>query len=415
MGRSLGLAAYRAFVRRMSPRGFSPHAVRPKGTIVWIHAAEPGSLLAVQDLSQRLCAARADIGILITLPDTVGFDMVLKNWVPYPNMFLELIPSEHPDAIKAFWRHWAPDMLIWTWGDLRPNLIAKARDKGCPLALIDADETGFDASWDRWLPELSRQLLDACVAVMARSEQASAKLQSLGIDRARITVTQRLEAGGHALPCDDRDLADWSQLLAARSVWLACNVQSEEVQTVIDAHLRALRFSHRLLLVLHPAGTHLMAELREMLSARDIRFADWSEEEEPDDATQVLLAPDHRELGLFYRLAPVSFMGSSLVSGYDGRNPFEAAALGSAVLYGPKASRYMPFFARLARAGAARIVNDTDTLSAAVTRLIAPDQAAQMAHAGWDVVSQGADLTDRVIDLVHRVLDGELEAVNAGP
>jgi 3-deoxy-D-manno-octulosonic-acid transferase len=73
----------------------------------------------------------------------------------------------------------------------------------------------------------------------------------------------------------------------------------------------------------------------------------------------------------------------------------------------------MPFYSRLAKAGAARIVKDGDTLGTAVSRLISPDQAAAMAVAGWDVVSQGADLTDRVIDLVHATLDGELEMTNA--
>ena len=414
MGRSLGLAAYRAYVRRSEARDFTPHAARPNGQIVWIHVAETESLLAVQDLAQRICAARRGLAVLITLPDSVGFDTVLENWVPYPQMCLELVPTEHPDAVKAFWRHWSPDMVIWTWGDLRPNLITAALEQNCPFALIDGDEAGFAGAWVRWLPELPRQLLEPSVALMVRSENALKKLQTLGLDKANITVTNPLEAGGHALPCDERDLSDWSQLLAGRSAWLACNVQSEELQIVLEAQRSALRLSHRLLLILHPSHGGVLEEFRQCLDAQNIRYADWSEEEEPDDATQVVLAPDHNDLGLFYRLAPVTFMGSSLISGYNERNPFEAAALGSAVLYGPNVSRFVPFYSRLAQAGAARIVNDEDSLGSAVTSLVAPDQAASMAHAGWDVISQGADLTDRVISLIHSVLDGELEPINAG-
>jgi 3-deoxy-D-manno-octulosonic-acid transferase len=108
-------------------------------------------------------------------------------------------------------------------------------------------------------------------------------------------------------------------------------------------------------------------------------------------------------------------MGGSLGEGHTGRNPFEAAALGSAVLYGPNARRFVPFYRRLEEAGAAKLVGDEKSLGAAVTRLIAPDQAAAMAHAGWDVVSQGAAVTDRVIDLVQAGLDGDLEGVNARP
>jgi hypothetical protein len=53
----------------------------------------------------------------------------------------------------------------------------------------------------------------------------------------------------------------------------------------------------------------------------------------------------------------------------------------------------------------ARIVNDATALGTAVSRLIAPDQAAVMAHAGWDVISRGAAVTDKVIDLVQDTLD----------
>lgn len=415
MGRSLGLAAYRAYTRRTEHRAFTPHAARPKAVLLWIHAAEPGSLMAVQDLGQRLCAARYGLHILITLTDDTSFQSIQNNWVPHPQMLLELVPSEHPDAVADFWRHWRPDMAIWTWGRLRPNLIRHAHEEMCSIALIDADTAGFDSKRDKWLPDLSRQLLEPFAALMVRSSDGLKKLEQIGLDTARIALLQPLEAGGHALACDDRNLSDWSQMLGGRSVWLASNVQLEEFKIVLDAHREALRLSHRLLLVLHPSHGGLTEQFRTSLTDEGFRFADWSQEEEPDDATQVVLAPDHQDLGLFYRLAPVSFMGSSLVNGYNGRNPFEAAALGSAVLYGPNVSRFMPFYTRLAHAGAARMVNDGETLSTAVVRLIAPDQAATMAHAGWDVVSQGADVTDKVIDLVHAVLDGEMEQLNARP
>ena len=68
----------------------------------------------------------------------------------------------------------------------------------------------------------------------------------------------------------------------------------------------------------------------------------------------MLVSEDTKELGLWYRVAPVTLMGSSMVSGEGGRNPLEAAALGSAVLYGPGVRDYLDSYSRLAQAGAAR-------------------------------------------------------------
>ncbi|MEP1613046.1 MAG: glycosyltransferase N-terminal domain-containing protein [Roseobacter sp.] len=413
MSRSLGLSAYRALSRRSSERRFDPSAPRPEGTLLWLHAAEPDNLLAIQDLAQRLCSARYDLHVVITVPDQSQLDVARAHWVPNELIYLEKLPSEHPDAIKTFWRHWTPNIAIWAWGDLRPNLLHWVHEKKCPIALIDADEAGFDGRRDRWLPDLSRQLLDPFVALMVRSSSALRRLENLGLNTTRIDVTPPLQAGGHALPCRDSDLSDLSSALSRRPVWLASNVQQEELDAVLNAHRQALRLTHRLLLIIHPAQEDLCGQFSDEITQKGFQLSNWSEEGEPDDAVQILMTPDTDELGLFYRVAPITFMGSSLVQGYHGRNPFEAAALGSAVLYGPNVRRFMPFYSRLAKAGAARIVKDDDTLGTAVSRLIAPDQAASMAHAGWDVVSQGARLTDRVINLVHAALDGELEATNA--
>lgn len=407
------MAAYRALARRASERQFTPSGKRQTGALLWVHAAEPENLLAIVDLSQRISAALFDLNVLITLPDHKSFTRAEENWIPHERLQLEHLPSEHPEAIKAFWVNWQPDVVLWTYGNLRPNIIEHVHRQNCPIALIDGETSGFDGRRDRWLPDLSRQLLDPFRALIVRSADALKRLENLGLRTGRIDVSPPLQAGGQALPCRDSDLTELSQLLGGRPVWLATNVQEQEIEAILSAHRQAARLSHRLLLILHPAHPSLAAEFEAAISQEAMRVCNWSEGEELDDVTQVLLATDHGDLGLFYRVAPVTFMGGSLVQGQSGRNPFEAAALGSAVLYGPHVSRYMPFYSRLAKAGAARIVKDDETLGAAVSRLIAPDQAAAMAHAGWDVVSQGASLTDRVIELVHEALDGALEPSNA--
>ncbi len=53
----------------------------------------------------------------------------------------------------------------------------------------------------------------------------------------------------------------------------------------------------------------------------------------PADA-DIYVADTIGELGLFYRLAGVAFLGGSLVR-HGGQNPIEAAKLGAVVLHGP--------------------------------------------------------------------------------
>ena len=110
------------------------------------------------------------------------------------------------------------------------------------------------------------------------------------------------------------------------------------------------------------------------------------------------------ELGLWYRLAPISFVGGSLEP-IGGHNPFEPAALGSVILHGPYVSNFVDIFQRLSEAKASRLVSSPDSLAAAVNDLLNPDRAAEMAHAAWEVCSAGAEVTDKALDMLFDHLD----------
>ncbi|WP_375229625.1 3-deoxy-D-manno-octulosonic acid transferase [Roseobacter sp. S98] len=414
MGRSLGLAAWRALSRHTAERTYVPEASRSGDELVWIHAAEPGNFLAVLDLAVRITSARHGLQVLVTLPDSEAARDVRTKWTPPEGVALDRIPSEHPEAINTFLKTYNPDFGIWVWGKLRPSLIDRTLQTGCGMILIDAGSDGFDSRHDRWLPDVTRSILNGFDAILVRSAGAAERIEALGVDSHLVQRAPPLQAGGQALPCDDGDISDLSAMMGGRPVWLAACLQPEEAGPVLAAHRAASRMSHRLLLIMNPRQASDAPDFADKVRAEGMRLCDWSAGEEPDDNTQVMIADDPRDLGLFYRVAPVSFLGSSLMSGAGGCNPFEAAALGSAVLYGPNVRRYLPFYTRLANAGAARIVNDADSLSAAVQQLISPDQAAAMAHAGWDVISKGAALTDRVIGLVESALDAREGQPHAG-
>ncbi|MEO0504381.1 MAG: 3-deoxy-D-manno-octulosonic acid transferase, partial [Pseudomonadota bacterium] len=60
--------------------------------------------------------------------------------------------------------------------------------------------------------------------------------------------------------------------------------------------------------------------------------------------------------------------------------------------------------------GGARIVNDASSLGLAVSQMIAPDRAAHMAMAGWDILTEGAESLDRIVSHVQQHLDRVTEA-----
>lgn len=404
MAGSLGLSAYRALARRGEARLPVFDFPRPNGELLWIHCAEADGYIAAHDLAQRQITNRAGLSVLITVSDLPRDSSAQDSSLP-TGIFLAAICEDHPASVAAFLDHWAPDCCVWTWGGLRPNLILATSARHCPLFLINADTAGFDGRRERWLPDVARALLPLFAAVMARTPATARRLSHLGLDKLSIEITSPLQAGGQALPCSEADLADLAATCVGRAIWFANGVEPEELQTVLAAHRQALRLSHRLLLVLRPAAALDPADAYDQTQHQNFRVLRWDDGHYPDETTQVLITEDPHDIGLFYRIAPVSFLGGSLVAGRGGVDPLEAAALGSAVLYGPRVGRHLQSYSRLAAAGAARIINDSSALGMAVSRLVAPDQAAIMAHAGWEVVTEGAALMDRITDLVQDALD----------
>lgn len=405
MAGSLGLAAYRALVRRSETPATEAHAPRPSGEVLWIHAGEPGNFLAVQDLAARLIRSRPGLHVLITQPPDGPTAKLTRDDLP---ITLTAAPSEHENKIASFLDHWKPGAGIWVWGGLRPNLILAAAPR-FSLFLIDADTTGFTRRRDRWLPDMTQSLLNQFTQGTARTLEGQRRLEQMGMERDRLLHPSPLLPGGEALPYVDSDLTELSAALAGRPVWFATQVQGKEVPVILGAHASALRMSHRLLLILQLARADEVERVYKATSA-EFNVARWDDGEYPDDTTEVLISEDTADRGLFFRTAPVSFLGSSLVPGNMGCDPYDAAALGSAILYGPKVRHFLSSYTRLAAAGAARIVNDAEGLGTAVSRLIAPDQAATMAHAGWDVISKGAALADQISEMVQDALDQSVGA-----
>ena len=409
---SLGLAAYKALKTRGAAPAFSPNGARPEGELLWLHSAEPGAGRAAIDLATRMARTRDGMTVLLTFSEDVPNNA--NDMANAREVIMETLPSEHPQSIDAFLKHWSPDACVWIWGGLRPNLILACSEENIPLFLVDAGKDGFDRRRDRWLPEVPRQVLTCFDAWLARSEEAHLRLAQLGCPLDQIETVTPLQPVGQTLPTNAAEVDEVRGELRGRPIWFARKITLDELPTILSAHRIALKRAHRLLLVLEPNDASDNDAFKEAMAKENLRGMSWSDGEFPSESCSILLADTEEETGLWLSVSPVTFLGRSLSAGAKGTDPYEAAAHGSAVLYGPNVGRYLNSFSRLAAVGAARIISDDLSLGNAVSRLIAPDQAASMAMAAWDIITVGAAATDRVIELVNAALDqGRKDASDA--
>lgn len=399
MGPTVGLAAYKALNRRGARPG-EDLPPRPAGPLLWIHCPRALRRKPAEELARRLLNQESTLTVLLTLGEADRLEPIDD-----PSLITVPAPPEDGASIQAFFAHWQPDLLVWLTGELRPPLLAQARRQNLPMLLAEAEEDAFNEPRFRLRPSQTRRLLERFDALCASSANAARRLQRLGADPDRIEITGQLQEGGAALPCNDAERDELAAELAGRPIWCAAMVHPEELGIVLEAHRRASRLAHRLLLVLVPDDPEDAAGFTGVLDREGWRYLSWSDGEMPREETQVLLADTRGDMGLWYRLAPVTFMAGSLRRGMKGHDPFEPAALGSAVLYGPFVAYHLPAYTKLAHAGAARLIRDADSLAQGLGRMLAPDQAATMATAAWDVATAGAEMTDRVVTWVSEKVE----------
>lgn len=401
--RSLSIAAYRALVSRgpVSPR--PTYRARPSGELVWVHLGTAEDANNVLSLVDRLLSQIPGLYVLATTSPNSG---VIWRDLPDPERcFVAQAPDEHNSAVAAFLDHWRPDVALWYWGRLRPCLVDEAAKRNIPMCLIAAAAEGFDGRRDRWVPEVSRSLLQEFDHISAESEPAVARLIALGLRREDVKVTSGLKAAGRLLDYSPDDLDELTTTLSSRPVWFAANAAPSEWASILTAHRQVLRGAHRALLVINIDDPSQTAELTKALNDANLSHKCWSDGEWPEPSTQVLISDDSADLGIWFRVAVLSFLGNSLAMDCTGTDPLAAAALGTVIVYGPHVRDHLTSYSRLATAGAARVVYNADALGQAVAELTQPDKAATMAHAGWSVISEGAEIIDQIVDLVQDTLD----------
>lgn len=397
------LAAGKEDTARIGERRGVASRPRPDGPLVWFHAASVGESLSLLELTRRLGEDDPELHIMVTT-GTVTSAELMASRLP-DHAFHQFIPLDAQPWVERFLDHWKPDLAVWTESEIWPNLVIETDARNIPMLLVNARMS--KRSYDRWrfgLKGAVRNLLGRFRAAHVQDAITAGYLGRLGLPSDRMEVTGTLKEGAAALPHNEQERAEFASWLGGRPVWLAASTHEGEEAPVLAAHAKALRNNPRLLLILAPRHPQRGDEVEALLQAEGLSYVRRSRDEVVDADTQVYLADTLGEMGLWYRIAPISFLGGSLTQ-VGGHNPFEPAALGSAILHGPHVSNFADIFKRLTDAQAARQVAGADELAQAVNFLLSPDRAAMMANAAWEVSSAGANVTDRTADLIFDWLD----------
>ncbi|OAN48016.1 3-deoxy-D-manno-octulosonic acid transferase [Paramagnetospirillum marisnigri] len=379
---------------RFAERLGRPARPRPAGPLVWVHGASVGESLSMLPLIERLCGR--GLNVLVTT-GTVTSARLMEQRLPKGALH-QYVPVDRMAYVRSFLDHWRPDLALWAESEFWPNLLAESRRRGVRLVLVQGRVSPKSFAGWKTVPGFIRKLLSGFELCLAQTEGDAQRLAALGAPAAR--CLGNLKYAVPPLPCDPGELERLRHTMAGRPVWLASSTHPGEEVLCAQVHAAlAARFPGLLTLIVPrhpPRGAEVAAELRRLGLTVALRSA----HEPLAPATDIYVADTIGELGLFYRLADIVFVGKSLAVG-GGQNPFEPARMGCAVLFGPAMDNFPDMVDAMRAAGAATEVADAEALTLAVGGLLADRQRTQSLKAAalaWTEAEAG------VLDKVEAAL-----------
>src|SRR6202051_4801830 len=383
---------------RVSERRGMSEDIRPHGPLVWIHGASVGEVLAGAALIEELRAL--NIRTLVPAGTVLSAAMVAKRFPA--DIIHQYVPYDSPRYVARFLDHWRPSLALFIESDLWPNLILASAARRVPMGLVNGRMS--QRSFPRWrrVQGTISALLGKFDVCLAQSQTDADRFATLG--SRNVVVTGNLKLDVPAPPADPVKLERLMSMTRGRPIVVAASTHPGEEEILIEAHRTLAGFFPSLLSVIVPRHPHRGEAVARTIAASGLRAALRSREELPTATTDVYIADTMGELGLFYRLAPIVFMGGSLVE-HGGQNPVEAVKLGASIVHGPHVFNFTDVYEALDGAGGARRAAPLEALVKPLDPLLAEPRAREASLAASErVVAELGGALDRTLTALEPYL-----------
>ena len=374
---------------------------RPAGKLIWIHAASVGETVSVLPLIDALAGEGRTV-LLTTV--TVTASELAEKRLP-KGAIHQFMPYDAPATLNRFLDHWSPDLAMVVESEIWPCLFDEMRLRNVPFVLLNGRlSDGSLRNWSR-IPDTSRFIFQCLDIVLAQSPADAARFRQLGCRNVEVPGNLKFDAAEPSV--DNEALSRLKAQIDGRTIWVAALTHPGEDEIVLEAFSSLRREFQDLLLVLVPRHPARAQDVCDLVANRSLTLVSRSSKDPITAETDVFLGDTLGEMGLFYRLSPVTFLGGSFVD-VGGHNPVEAALVGSALVTGPKVANARAVYKDFWNSGAAVRVNEPANLADEVGALLRnADQAQRQSETARALVEAGRGALVKTLSLLKPVLNGD--------
>ena len=378
-----------------------PHPGTP---LIWLHAASVGEAQSSLILIHRLLESYPEISILVTT-GTVTSAKVMEQKLP-PRAFHQFYPLDHPEWVEEFLEYWSPDVVLWMESELWPNMLCAIKDRAIPAVLVNAKMSPKSYNMWRFAKPLVSKTLEPFDLILTQTNDDAQRYKNL-TDQP-VTVSGNLKYSADPLKVDDKAFKALKTQFTDKTTWVFASTHKGEEEMACRIHTILKNNIPNLLTIIVPRHPERRDQIMETCQDFDLNIMLRTDDKyAPEQETDVYIADTLGELGLFYRLCPVSCIGRSFSEdGGGGHNPLEAAQLSSAVIHGPNVQNLQEIYNDMNEAGAAlRMAHESQMTGTLLDLLTDKTALKNLQDKGLKFTEQKAGIIDIVLSKITPLIE----------
>ena len=361
---------------------------------IWLHGASVGEMVAISPLVKEIKNLTRQI-----MPEA---DAIIN------------FPLDLPFVASSMVSRIRPGIFIMVETELWPNFLRAIRERNIPAMMMNGRISEKSANSYRYLSSLLRDMLNTINLFCMQSSIDAKYITQLGADPKKIIVTGNTKFDQTYAEVSPEDLATYkTELGLGEDAWpviVAGSTHRTEEEAVLTSFTAVRKKYPHARLIIAPRKLNRIEEIKKVNAKFGYEMGFRSKLKEMEGKRPefpVLMLDTIGELGRIYAIGDIVFVGGSLVR-YGGHNVLEPAAHAKPILVGPSMEDFKDSYSLLSKAGACRMVADTDGLTEAFLEIAGDDNLRKrMGEASIQIIRENRGAALKTIHYLTDLLDKE--------
>ena len=328
---------------------------RPKGDLIWIHAASVGEF---KSASIIINSFHNKFNILVTTTTLSAAKYAIEN---YGNKIIhQYAPIDIKKWVKKFLLNWKPQITIWIESDLWPitlNLIKKNSINSIGVNLRISPK-----SYQKWiyLKFFYKNMINCFDLIFAQSQKDKIRIEKLINKKVKYIGNLKLAY----VPNHKHD-ERFHNFNKHKVLMLASTHKNEEKLFLEFINRKLLEFDD-LKIIIAPRHPERAVNILNIFKKNNIKSNIITKSKKLDE--KVLIVDSFGKMPLYFSLSDIVFLGGSLVK-MGGHNPIEPAKNNCVIITGPYIHNWEDIFNEMKNLGACSVLNNVNEIDNYFTKI----------------------------------------------